>query len=142
MIVDKQFFDFSMNNLPSVHFDINRPVTFVTGDSATGKTFVAELLSTYAGETKGIIYCSNSFSIDTIVTLIDAKQDKLFLIDRYDMLIRGDDSFALQKAILSSDKNKFILFGRDGDNLFLVPDAIKQLYFDEASNTFLLVPYI
>ena len=98
-------------------------VTFIVGDSGTGKSAVFSFLQEFAAENKSI-KCYNYLDKKTgYKSAIKKSNGKLFIIDNADIML--DD--ALRWYIATDVKNQYILIGRNPTGLMLDQEEIMEL---------------
>ena len=102
---------------------IEANVTFIVGDSGTGKSAVFSFLQEFAAENKSI-KCYNYLDKKTgYKSAIKKSNGKLFIIDNADIML--DD--ALRWYIATDGKNQYILIGRNPTGLMLDQEEIMEL---------------
>ena len=102
---------------------IEANVTFIVGDSGTGKSAVFSFLQEFAAENKSI-KCYNYLDKKTgYKSAIKKSNGKLFIIDNADIML--DD--ALRWYIATDVKNQYILIGRNPTGLMLDQEEIMEL---------------
>ena len=102
---------------------IEANVTFIVGDSGTGKSAVFSFLQEFAAENKSI-KCYNYLDKKTgYKSAIKKSNGKLFIIDNADIML--DD--ALRWYIATDVKNQYILIGRNPTGLMLNQEDIMEL---------------
>ena len=102
---------------------IEANVTFIVGDSGTGKSAVFSFLQEFAAENKSI-KCYNYLDKKTgYKSGIKKSNGKLFIIDNADIML--DD--ALRWYIATDGKNQYILIGRNPTGLMLEQEDIMEL---------------
>lgn len=122
------------NYVVDLQFETN--VTFITGDSGTGKSAVYSFLEEYSSEDKRI-RCFNYLDHNKgYKTSIRNYKGKLFVIDNADILL--DDK--MRQRIVLDDANQFVIIGRNPTGLLLTQDEIYELdHFEkEGITTFAL----
>lgn len=98
-------------------------VTFIVGDSGTGKSAVFSFLQEFAAENKSI-KCYNYLDKKTgYKSAIKKSNGKLFIIDNADIML--DD--ALRWYIATDVKNQYILIGRNPTGLMLDQKEIMEI---------------
>ena len=98
-------------------------VTFITGDSGTGKSAVYSFLEECASEDKRI-RCFNYLDHNKgYKASIRNSKGKLFVIDNADILL--DDK--MRQRIVVDSVNQFIIIGRNPTGLLLAQDEIYEL---------------
>lgn len=107
-------------------------ITLVRGDSATGKTFLYQLLEDVRQlekyrDIKLFNYKSDNFHID-----LQACRNKLIVIDNADTILEEED----RKFINFEKSNQYLLFLRNCDGLNVSADSFTILY--EENNHVLL----
>jgi len=101
--------------------DIN--ITFIIGDSGTGKSMVFSIIKEMAAEDK-TIKCFNYLDKRTgYKNAIKLSKGKLFVIDNADILL--DDS--LRSYISTDGKNQYVIIGRNPTGLLLDQTEIYEL---------------
>ena len=107
-----------------VNLRLNSNVTFISGDSGTGKSALYSFLEEYAAENKNV-RCFNYLDLNkkTYKGSIKQSKGKLFVIDNADILL--DDS--MRSYIAFDDKNQYIIIGRNPTGLQLTVDEIYEL---------------
>ncbi len=106
-----------------IDFQLESNVTFITGDSGTGKSAVFSFLNEYSAE-DGRLRCINYTNRNTRYSnAIRNSKGKLFVIDNADILLderlRHDMAFDTQ--------NQYIIIGRNPSGLLLSTDEIYEL---------------
>lgn len=102
---------------------IEANVTFIVGDSGTGKSAVFSFLQEFAAENKSI-KCYNYLDKKAgYKSAIKKSNGKLFIIDNADIML--DD--ALRWYIATDVKNQYILIGRNPTGLMLDQEEIMEL---------------
>ena len=110
-----------------VDLKLESNVTFITGDSGTGKSAVYSFLEEYASEDKRI-RCFNYLDRNKgYKASIRNSKGKLFIIDNADILL--DDK--LRQRIVLDSVNQFIIIGRNPTGLLLSQDEIYELDHSE-----------
>ena len=106
-----------------VDLEIRSNVTFITGDSGTGKSAVFSFLQELSSEDERII-CFNyiDHNKDCKDTILKAK-GKLFIIDNADILL--DDE--IRQYIAMDTENQYVIIGRNPTGLFLSQDEIYKM---------------
>ena len=106
-----------------VDFQIDSNVTFITGDSGTGKSAVYSFLLEYSSEDKRV-RCLNYLDHNKgYKTAIRKSKGKLFIIDNADILL--DDN--LRQHIVMDAENQYVIIGRNPTGLLLSQDDIREL---------------
>lgn len=107
----------------AVDFDLMQNITFIIGDSGTGKSAVFSFLQELAAEDK-TIKCYNYLDKSTgYKTAIKRSKSKLIIIDNADILL--DD--AMRHYISLDAQNQYIIIGRNPTGLLLSKDEIFEL---------------
>ena len=108
-----------------VDLRLNSNITFITGDSGTGKSAVFSILEEYSSEDKRI-RCFNYMDHNKgyKVSIRNSKK-KLFVIDNADILL--DDKMRQHIAVDTS--NQYIIIGRNPTGLLLMQDEIYELSY-------------
>ena len=110
-----------------VDLKLESNVTFITGDSGTGKSAVYSFLEEYSSEDKRI-RCFNYLDRNKgYKASIRNSKGKLFIIDNADILL--DDK--LRQRIVLDSVNQFIIIGRNPTGLLLSQDEIYELDHSE-----------
>ena len=105
----------------SLRLDYN--ITFLLGDSGTGKSAVYSFIDEMSTEDKRI-KCFNYLDIKKgYKNSIKQSRGKLFVIDNADVLL--DDSF--REYIAMDSNNQYIIIGRNPTGLMLTQDNIYEL---------------
>ena len=105
----------------SLRLDYN--ITFLLGDSGTGKSAVYSFIDEMSTEDKRI-KCFNYLDIKKgYKNSIKQSKGKLFVIDNADVLL--DDSF--REYIAMDSNNQYIIIGRNPTGLMLTQDNIYEL---------------
>ena len=106
-----------------VDFILEANVTFIVGDSGTGKSAVFSFLQELAAENK-TFKCYNYLDKNAgYKTAIKNAKGKLFVIDNADILL--DD--ALRWYIATDGQNQYVLIGRNPTGLMLEQEDIMEL---------------
>ncbi len=106
-----------------VDLELSYNITFIYGDSGTGKSAVFSFLRELAAENK-IIKCFNYLDKSKgYKNAIKQSNGKLFVIDNADILL--DDS--IRQYIAMDEKNQYIIIGRNPTGLFLCQDEIFEM---------------
>lgn len=101
--------------------DLN--ITFIVGDSGTGKSAVFSFLQELAAEDKNI-RCFNYLDMKkNYKSAIKQLKGKLIIIDNADLLLDDD----MRWHIATDDQNQYILIGRNPSGLMLAQDEIMEL---------------
>ena len=106
-----------------VNLQLDSNVTFVSGDSGTGKSAVYSFLYEYSSEDSRI-RCLNfvDHNKDYEETIRNAN-GKLFVIDNADLLLDDD----MRRHIALDAENQYIIIGRNPSELMLSQDEILEL---------------
>ncbi len=106
-----------------VDLKLDSNVTFVSGDSGTGKSAVCSFLFEYSSEDSRI-RCLNfiDHNKDYKETIRNAK-GRLFVLDNADLLL--DDE--MRRYIALDTENQYIIVGRNPSELMLSQDEIYEL---------------
>lgn len=103
-------------------------ITFITGDSGTGKSAVYSFLEEYASEDNRI-RCFNYLDHNKRYrTSITNSKGKLFVIDNADILLND----RMRQRIALDSANQFIIIGRNPTGLLLSQDEIYELDHSES----------
>ena len=98
-------------------------ITFITGDSGTGKSAVFSFLQEMAAEDKRL-RCLNYLDLKkNYKNMIKQSKRKLFIIDNADLLLDDD----LRWYIAMDSQNQYIIIGRNPTGLCLNQDEIMEL---------------
>ena len=106
-----------------VDFVLEANVTFIIGDSGTGKSAVFSFLQELATEDKRIKCFNYLDQKKNYKSAIRQSKGKLFIIDNADILL--DD--ALRWYIATDGQNQYIIIGRNPTGLMLNQDEIMEL---------------
>lgn len=107
----------------NVNFKIDNNITFIKGDSGTGKSAVFSFIEELAAEQKNI-KCYNYLDLKTgYKTAIKKSKNKLLVIDNADLLL--DDK--MREYIARDKNNQYIIIGRNPKGLRLNYDEICEL---------------
>lgn len=106
-----------------IDLQLDSNVTFIAGDSGTGKSAVFSFLKEYASENKNI-RCFNYLDqkIGYKATIKNSK-GKLFVIDNADLLL--DDN--MRRWIVMDPNNQYIIIGRNPTGLMLTQDDMYEM---------------
>lgn len=117
------------NAVSTVHtsFDVDlrldQNITFISGDSGTGKSAMYSFISEMAAEDKNI-RCFNYLDQKTrYKDSIKKSKGKLFVIDNADILLDDD----MRSYIALDSQNQYIIIGRNPTGLLLNVDEIYEL---------------
>lgn len=106
-----------------VELQIDNNITFINGDSGTGKSVVFSFLEEFAAENK-CIKCFNYLDQNnSYKTSIKKSKGKLFVIDNADILLDDD----MRSYIALDESNQYIIIGRNPTGLILDIDEIYEL---------------
>lgn len=106
-----------------VELQIDNNITFINGDSGTGKSAVFSFLEEFAAENK-CIKCFNYLDQNnSYKTSIKKSKGKLFVIDNADILLDDD----MRSYIALDESNQYIIIGRNPTGLVLDIDEIYEL---------------
>ena len=107
----------------AVDFEIENNITFIKGDSGTGKSAVFSFIEELTTEQKNI-KCYNYLDAKANYKgAIKRSKDKLFVIDNADLLL--DDK--MREYIAHDKNNQYIIIGRNPKGLLLSYDEIYEL---------------
>lgn len=106
-----------------VDFRFEYNITFITGDSGTGKSAVFSFLEEMAADQKNIKCFNYLDKTKNYKSAIKQSKGKLFIIDNADLLL--DDS--IRKFIAMDGLNQYIIIGRNPSGLQLSQDEIYDL---------------
>ena len=106
-----------------VDFAIEGNITFIAGESGTGKSAVFSFLQELAAEDSRI-RCLNYLDHEkNYQSTIKRSKGKLFIIDNADLLLSDE----LRWYIATDAKNQYIIIGRNPTGLMLDRDEIMEL---------------
>ena len=109
-----------------IDFVLETNITFIIGDSGTGKSAVYSFLQELAAENKNI-RCFNYLDLNSnYKKAIQRSKKKLFIIDNADILLND----AFRWYIATDDKNQYIIIGRNPTQLMLDQNEIMELSSD------------
>ena len=115
-----------------LQFDYN--ITFINGDSGTGKSALYSFLEELAAEEK-YIKCFNYLDkTKNYKNSIKKTRSKLFVIDNADILL--DDG--MREYIAADDKNQYVIIGRNPTGLLLQLDEIFELFCEKKGDITLM----
>jgi hypothetical protein len=108
----------------TIELNLRSDITIITGDTATGKTFLYNKIKD-ADNTEDIILINYDFvktkgNYDAMVDCIKRSMNKLFVIDNADAIQRKDDTIML--AINNDLNNTFIVIGRHPELIYNISD--------------------
>lgn len=109
------------NYYVDLHLESN--ITFIAGDSGTGKSAVFSFIEEYASEHKNLRcfnYLDHSKSYKKSIKQL---KQKLIVIDNADLLL--DDK--MRQYIALDTENQYIIIGRNPGGLMLLKDEINEL---------------
>lgn len=106
-----------------VDFALENNITFIVGDSGTGKSAVFSFLQELAAEDKRIRCLNYLDQKRNYRNTIRQSKGKLLIIDNADILL--DD--ALRWHIATDGQNQYIIIGRNPTGLMLDQDEIMEL---------------
>ena len=113
-----------------VDLQLESNVTFITGDSGTGKSAVYSFLQEYSSEDKRVRCFNYLDNNKQYRKTIKASKGKLFVIDNADILL--DDN--MRRYIATDSENQYIIIGRNPTGLFLAHDEIYELSNEREGN--------
>lgn len=106
-----------------VELQIDNNITFINGDSGTGKSAVFSFLEEFAAENK-FIKCFNYLDQNnSYKTSIRKSKGKLFVIDNADILLDNN----MRSYIALDESNQYIIIGRNPTGLILDIDEVYEL---------------
>ena len=105
-------------------------ITFISGDSGTGKSAVYSFLEELSAEDKRIKCFNYLDQKSNYKRSIKQSKGKLFVIDNADLLL--DDN--MRSYIALDSENQYIIIGRNPTGLLLTQDEIFELKSNEADN--------
>ena len=106
-----------------VDFALETNVTFIAGDSGTGKSAVFSFLQELAAENKKLRCFNYLDRKSNYKNTIKRSKEKLFVIDNADILLAD----SMRWHIAMDDKNQYIIIGRNPTGLMLNQDEIMEL---------------
>lgn len=106
-----------------VDFTLENNITFICGDSGTGKSAVFSFMQEMASEDKRIKCFNYLDNKKNYKTSIKQSKDKLFIIDNADLLL--DD--IMRSYIALDGNNQYIIIGRNPSGLMLSQDEFYEL---------------
>ena len=106
-----------------VDLQLEYNITFITGDSGTGKSAVFSFLEEMAAEQKDIKCFNYLDKTKNYKSAIKQSKGKLFIIDNADLLL--DNS--IREYIAMDGLNQYIIIGRNPTGLQLSQDEIYDL---------------
>ena len=118
-----------MNSIQTMHtsfevdFSLEANVTFIIGDSGTGKSAVFSFLQELAAEDKRIRCLNYLDQKKKYRNTIKQSKGKLFIIDNADILLDDD----MRWHIVTDSQNQYIIIGRNPTGLMLNMDEIMEL---------------
>ncbi len=113
-----------------VDFYLESNVTFICGDSGTGKSAVFSFLQELATEKKQM-RCFNYLDIKkNYKSIIKRSIKKLFVIDNADVLLDDD----MRNYIAFDSNNQYIIIGRNPSGLMLAQDEFYELVSNTQGN--------
>ena len=113
----------TMHTSFKVDLRLENNVTFISGDSGTGKSALFSFLEEYSTEDKRIKCYNYLDQKKGYKNSIKNSKGSLFVIDNADILL--DDS--LRSYIALDEKNQYIIIGRNPTGLLLSMDEIYEL---------------
>ena len=106
-----------------VEFFLENNITFIVGDSGTGKSAVFSFLKELAAENNNI-RCFNYLDLKkNYKNSIKRSKEKLFIIDNADILLNDD----MRWYIATDGENQYIIIGRNPSGLMLNQEDIREL---------------
>ena len=106
-----------------VDFVIETNITFIIGDSGTGKSAVFSFLQELAAENPDIRCFNYLDQKKRYKTTIKQSKGKLFIIENADILLDDD----MRWYIATDAENQYIIIGRNPTGLMLEQDEIMEL---------------
>ena len=106
-----------------VDFILESNITFICGDSGTGKSAVFSFMQEMASEDKRIKCFNYLDNKKNYKTSIKQSKEKLFIIDNADILL--DNS--MRSYIALDGTNQYIIIGRNPSGLMLSQDEFFEL---------------
>ena len=110
-----------------VNLYLDSNVTFISGDSGTGKSALYSFMEEYAAENKSIKCFNYLDRKKSYKSSIKQSKGKLFIIDNADILL--DDN--MRSYIAFDSKNQYIIIGRNPSGLQLTINEIYELKSEE-----------
>ena len=111
-----------------VDLELTNNITFIIGDSGTGKSAVFSFLQELAAEDSSI-KCYNYLDKSAgYKTAIKRMKGKLIIIDNADILLDDD----MRHYISLDAQNQYIIIGRDPTGLLLSQDEVAELKSEAA----------
>lgn len=107
------------------HYDLqfDSRITLVRGDSATGKTYLYQLLEDIKQMDKYRDIRLLNYKSDDFHALLQTYRDKFIVIDNGDILLEWED----KKFINFEKSNQYLLFLRNCDGLNVSADSFTRL---------------
>lgn len=122
----------------TVDFDIRKPITQLLGDSATGKSFISNMIAEYKksedSNNTDVVYTFNNIEVinrKKDLDLIEKPNAELIVIDRGNFYLTENDISLIQDNKKEKD---FLIIARGLPNLDLTPNYIAELI--EQNGTF------
>ena len=116
------------NYVVDLKLDFN--VTFICGDSGTGKSAIYSFIKELSTE-DNTIKCYNYLDIKSnYKSAIKRSKGKLFVIDNADILLND----AMRQYIATDSVNQYIIIGRNPAGLLLTYDSIYELISEHKKN--------
>ncbi len=111
------------HTLFEVSFNLDYNITFIIGDSGTGKTAVFSFIKELSTEDKRI-KCFNYLDIKkNYKNSIKKSKDNLFVIDNADILLNDK----MREYIAKDTNNQYIIIGRNPTGLMITRDNIYEI---------------
>lgn len=107
----------------TVNFDIESNITFIVGDSGTGKSAVFSFLQEMAAEDKRIKCYNFLDKSKSYKASIQKSKGKLIVIDNADILLNDN----MRWHIATDAENQYIIIGRNPSGLMLNLDDMMEL---------------
>ena len=115
-------------------------LTLVRGDSATGKTYLYQLLEDLRLIDKYNAIKLFNYKSDDFHNGLAACRDKFIVIDNADILLNDDT----RKYISLDNKNQYLIIGRNPKNLFATKENLFELVSEKIGEqtVFTIQPYL
>lgn len=106
-----------------VDFKLEYNITFIIGDSGTGKSAVYSFFQEMSAEDKSIRCFNYLDKSKRYTSTIKQSKNKLFIIDNADILLNDD----IRSYIARDAQNQYIIIGRNPTGLLLSADEVFEL---------------
>lgn len=121
----------------SIDLDLSKDLTFVYGDSGTGKSYLCKILNEYSDEYKiqefNYLYRERK---EDLQKFICESEGFLIVINNADILLDKN----LRETIVTDERNKYLIFGRKLEWLFIDVEQMGCIVFE--NNTIKLENYM